>query len=331
MPERRPIWFMRQAGRYLPEYRRVRERAGSFLNLCFDAELSAEVTLQPLRRYDFDAAIIFSDILVVPHAMGLPLTFVEGEGPVLEPVRSASDMKTLKAKPDDRILSSISNALSRVKPELSPHAALIGFSGAPWTVSTYMVEGRTSDRKAVIQLAKERPVWFTDLIARITETTIGYLNQQVAAGAEVLQIFDSWAGGLEGTMLDDYSIEPMSRIISALKALHPKIPIIAFARGAGLRHADVAIKTGANAVSVEQYTSLRDIFPNLPSHMAIQGNLAPDALLGTDDALRHAVIDVVSGIPKQRHIFNLGHGIHQGTRPEMVTAAIEAVRLHDNG
>ncbi len=285
--------------------------------------------MQPLRRYDFDAAIIFSDILIVPHAMGLPLSFVEGEGPVLEPVRSVSDVKALKAKPDDRILNSISQALSQVKPQLPAGATLIGFSGAPWTVSTYMVEGRTSDRKTVLEAARQRQPWFLELIARITETTIAYLNEQVTAGAEVLQIFDSWAGGLEGSMLDDYSIEPMAKIISALKILHPTIPIIAFARGAGMRHADVAFKTGADAVSVEQDVRLQNLLPALPSHAAIQGNLAPEVLLSTEKDLRLAITDALSGIPMNRHIFNLGHGIHQTTRPEMVTAAIDAVRAHD--
>jgi uroporphyrinogen decarboxylase len=328
-PERRPIWFMRQAGRYLPEYRSVRERAGSFLKLCFDPELAAEVTLQPLRRYDFDAAIIFSDILIVPHAMGLPLSFVEGEGPLLQPVRSASDVGALKPKPDDRILGSISQALSYVKPQLPAGAALIGFSGAPWTVSTYMVEGRTSDRRGVLEIARQKPLWFSELIVRITDITIEYLSRQVAAGAEVLQIFDSWAGGLEGSMLDDYSIEPMANIISALKRRHPEIPIIAFARGAGLHHARVAAKTGADAISVEQDISLQDLLENIPSYVTIQGNLAPEALLGTEDALSKAVAATLDGVPINRHIFNLGHGIHQTTRPNMVTAAIDAVRMHD--
>jgi uroporphyrinogen decarboxylase len=329
MPERRPIWFMRQAGRYLPEYRKVREEAGSFLDLCFNPELAAEVTLQPLRRYDFDAAIIFSDILIVPHAMGLPLSFVEGEGPVLAPVRSSADVRALRQKPDPFILGTITRALSAVKPHLPPHVALIGFSGAPWTVATYMVEGRTSDRKGVLEIARARPAWFVDLMARVEETTIEYLSEQVVAGAEALQLFDSWAGGLAGSMLHDYSVTPMARIISALKRRHPLIPVIAFARGAGRRHADVAEETGAQAVGVEQGLALQSLLADFPAGTAIQGNLAPEALLGTETELRQAVAHVLSGTPMKRHIFNLGHGIHQTTSPDMVAAAIDAVRIHD--
>jgi uroporphyrinogen decarboxylase len=331
LPERRPIWFMRQAGRYLPEYRATREKAGSFLNLCFDAELAAEVTLQPLRRFDFDAAIIFSDILIVPHAMGLPLTFVEGEGPRLDPVRDMSDVNRLKAKADLHILGSISRALACVKPQLPARAALIGFSGAPWTVATYMVEGRTSDRKAVVEIARQRPQWFLDLIHRITETTIEYLNQQVVAGAEVLQIFDSWAGNLDGALFDDFSIAPIQRIIAGVRSSHPHIPVIAFARGAGLRHGDVARGTGANAVSVEQGIDLSDVMKTLPSNISVQGNLDPDALIGAEEDLRAAITRIVTHVPKARHIFNLGHGIHQTTRPEMVSAALDQVRRHDDG
>jgi uroporphyrinogen decarboxylase len=328
---RRPIWFMRQAGRYLPEYRKLREQAGSFLGLCFNPELAAEVTLQPLRRYDLDAAIIFSDILIVPHAMGLPLAFVEGEGPVLEPVRSSADVARLKAKPDQAILGSIANNLARTKVDLSPHVALIGFSGAPWTVATYMVEGKSSDRAGVSAIAKERPDWFLALIDRLVETTIDYLSQQVDAGAEVLQIFDSWAGSLEGSMLDDYSIEPIRRIVAALRALHPNIPIIVFARGAAMRHADVLRLTGAAAVSVEQSVKLKDLLESMPAGAIVQGNLDPHALQASPEALEAQVAEVLDGVPRQRHIFNLGHGVEQGTDPEMVARAISAVRRHDDG
>jgi uroporphyrinogen decarboxylase len=322
---------MRQAGRYLPEYRKVRDQAGSFLGLCFNPDLAAEVTLQPLRRFDLDAAIIFSDILIVPHAMGLPLTFVEGEGPVLEPVRSMRDVARLKPSADPAILASIANNLARVKGDLPPHVALIGFSGAPWTVATYMVEGKSSDRSGVVAIAREKQEWFLALIDRLVETTIGYLERQIEAGAEVLQIFDSWAGGLEGSMLDDYSIAPIQRIVAALAARHPDIPVIVFARGAGTRHADVLRLTKAAAVSVEQGVKLSDIANTMPADGVIQGNLDPQALLGNSELLDGHVAAVLEGIPRQRHIFNLGHGVEQKTDPTMVAAAIAAVRRVDGG
>jgi uroporphyrinogen decarboxylase len=330
-PARRPVWFMRQAGRYLPEYRKVRDQAGSFLNLCFDADLASEVTLQPLRRFDLDAAIIFSDILIVPHAMGLPLAFVEGEGPVLAPVASAEDVRRLKTSADRVKLESIANALTRTKPYLPPHAALIGFSGAPWTVATYMVEGRSSDRTRVLAVVQARPQWFLDLIAKVTETTIGYLSAQVDAGADALQIFDSWAGGLEGPLLDEFCIKPIAAIIAGVRSRHPNIPIIVFARGAGLRHADVLKGTGASAISVEQEQDLANLAAVLPPHAIIQGNLDPAALLLDELEMKARARAILASVPKRRHIFNLGHGIHQTTEPDMVAAAVEAVRAFDAG
>jgi uroporphyrinogen decarboxylase len=322
---------MRQAGRYLPEYRKVRDQAGSFLNLCFDPELAAEVTLQPLCRYDLDAAIVFSDILIVPHAMGLSLNFVEGEGPVLSPVRSLADVRSLLKKPEAEKLGSISRALARTKADLPPHVALIGFCGAPWTVATYMVEGKTSDRSFVLQVAKERQPWFIELIDRLVDTTVEYLKQQVAAGAEVLQIFDSWAAGLQGGMFDDYSLAPIQKIVACVTEAHPEIPVIVFARGVGSRHADVFRETGCAVIGVEQEQDLAALFKTLPAESVVQGNLDPAALLGAEDEMRRQILTLISQVPKNRHIFNLGHGINMHTPPEMVAAAIDAVRGFDGG
>jgi uroporphyrinogen decarboxylase len=328
--ERRPIWFMRQAGRYLPEYRKVREQAGSFLDLCYSPELACEVTLQPLRRYDLDAAIIFADILVVPHAMGNGLTFVEGEGPVLETVRSASDVLRLKSGSGSSQFSAVCESLSRVRSGLDKKVALIGFCGAPWTVASYMIEGRGSDRQFAISCAKDFQPWFLDLMERLIENSIVYLCMQVGAGADALQIFDSWAGELPGQLFQDFSIAPIQRIVAGVKVRHPSVPIIVFAKGAGVRHGAMYGKSKCNAVGIEAEYSLVAAQNILPQDAVLQGNLDPDVLLGTAGAVQSAVHDIVGSISRNRHIFNLGHGIRQQTNPDILNVVIEAVREFDS-
>jgi uroporphyrinogen decarboxylase len=240
-------------------------------------------------------------------------------------------VRSLLKEPDAEKLGSISRALARTKADLPPHVALIGFCGAPWTVATYMVEGKTSDRSFVLQVAKERQPWFIELIDRLVETTVEYLKQQVAAGAEVLQIFDSWAGGLKGGMFDDYSLAPIKKIVARVTEAYPEIPIIVFARGAGSRHVDVFRETGCAVIGVEQEYDLAPLLKILSADAVVQGNLDPAALLGSEDEMRRQILALISRVPKNRHIFNLGHGINMHTPPEMVAAAIDAVRGFDGG
>jgi uroporphyrinogen decarboxylase len=320
---------MRQAGRYLPEYRKVRQQAGSFLDLCYSPELAAEVTLQPLRRYDLDAAIIFADILVVPHAMGNGLSFVDGEGPVLETVRSSADLNRLGSGVGSRQFAAVGESIARVRRDLGRNIALIGFCGAPWTVASYMIEGKGSDRQLALRSAELGEAWFLDLISRLVEESIAYLCMQVEAGADVLQIFDSWAGELAGKLFDDFSVAPIKRIVAGVRAKFPDVPIIVFAKGAGLRHGLMLAQTRCNAVGVESEFSLVVAQERLPKGAVLQGNLDPDALLGDESFLRSAVLDIVGGISRHRHVFNLGHGIKQMTSPDVLSVVIETVREFD--
>ena len=329
--KRRPIWFMRQAGRYLPEYRKLREQAGSFLELCYSPELAAEVTLQPLRRYDLDAAIIFADILVVPHAMGNGLSFVEGEGPKLETVRGSSDLLRLKAGLKSAQFESVAESVSRVRRDLASSISLIGFCGAPWTVASYMVEGGSSDRELARKFAYQREHWFRELIARLVANSIEYLCVQIEAGADAVQIFDSWAGELPGDLLTEYSIEPIQKIIAGVKSRFPAVPIIVFAKGAGHRHSDIYLKTKCQAIGVEAECPLEFLQSILPAEAVVQGNLDPLLLLCEEAVVRKETLKLVSAIPRDRHIFNLGHGIKQQTNPDILTTVIETVRDHDRG
>ena len=235
-PSRRPIWVMRQAGRYLPEYRAVREKAGSFLKLCYNPELAAEVTLQPLKRFDFDAAILFSDILVVPQAMGLGLDFKEGEGPVLETVANGADVQKLRSGGSFIEFEKVWQTVGLVKADLGKDKTLIGFCGAPWTVVSYMIEGGSSDRQRALKVAVESPDWYKALIDKVVEASILYLLGQIKAGAETAQIFDSWAGDLPKSELVRLVVEPVKRIVDGVRAVYPGFPIIVFARGVGGSH-----------------------------------------------------------------------------------------------
>jgi uroporphyrinogen decarboxylase len=328
-PERRPIWLMRQAGRYLPEYLEVRKTAGSFLKLCYTPELAAEVTLQPLRRFDLDAAILFSDILVVPQAMGLDLAFVENEGPKLETVRDADGVRALRAGGRHDAFERVTETVARVRERLPHTKALIGFCGAPWTVASYMIEGGSSARQLAQSTALENPQWYQDMIAKIIDSSIEYLKMQVTAGAQALQIFDSWASDLDEALTERCIVAPISQIVEGVRAVFPDVPIIVFARGVGERHSAIAAGTRANGVSVEQGRDLGGVLGTLEEGVAVQGNLDPELLLGARDVLMADVARICSSVPKRRHIFNLGHGISQHTKPEAVTSVIAAVREYD--
>lgn len=329
MPKRRPMWFMRQAGRYLPEYRKVRAEAGSFLDLCYNSKLAAEVTLQPLRRYDIDAAIIFADILVVPHAMGNGLSFQEGEGPLLQKVEGEEDLKRLRSLADTPQVEAVCNSIRLVRAALAPHVTMIGFCGAPWTVASYMVEGRGSDRQLALTLAHQRPDWFVRLIDLLVRESVIYLRAQADAGAEALQIFDSWAGDLSGPLFDELSIEPIRRIAAELKSSHPHVPVIAFSRGAGARHARVARNSGCAAIGIEQECDLDALLPHLPADVAVQGNLDPVSLLAGDAVIKSSAARIAQAVPMRRHVFNLGHGIKQQTPAGALETVIKAVRQVD--
>jgi uroporphyrinogen decarboxylase len=323
--ERRPMWFMRQAGRYLPEYRAIREKAGSFLDLCYNPDLAAEVTVQPLRRYDLDAAILFADILVVPHAMGLPLKFAEGEGPVLGTVRSMEDLERLKPVAGTYEVAQVCRTVGLTRAQLSPQHALIGFCGAPWTVASYMVGGGSSDRVMAKVAAYQRQPWFCALIDRLVKESIDYLSAQADAGAQALQIFDSWAGDLVGTELDDFVMKPLAAIVAGVKERHPGLPVIVFARGVGMAQRKAAAIPGANAIGVETEFELAD----LPRDVVVQGNLDPVALLAGSDVVASEVRRICTSVDRQRHIFNLGHGIRLGTDPAVVGSVVDAVRRYD--
>jgi uroporphyrinogen decarboxylase len=323
--ERRPIWFMRQAGRYLPEYRALREKAGSFLDLCYNPELAAEVTVQPLRRFDLDAAILFADILVVPHAMGLDLTFAEGEGPILTQVRSLEAVNALKPVAESYQVRQVCRTVALTRSMLSTDKALIGFCGAPWTVASYMVAGGSSDRVAAKIAAYQRCDWFVELISRLVGESIDYLCAQADAGVQAVQIFDSWAGDLTGGELDQFVLKPIGEIVEGVKARHPDLPVIAFARGTGQRQAQVAAIPGISAIGVETEFDMSSFSPSL----VVQGNLDPVALLAGEDVACREAIRICGSVQKSRHIFNLGHGIRLGTDPAVVGAVVDAVRRCD--
>jgi uroporphyrinogen decarboxylase len=329
--ERRPIWFMRQAGRYLAEYRKVREQAGSFLELCYSPRFAAEVTLQPLRRFDLDAAIIFADILVVPHAMGNGLTFIEGEGPKLDAVRSNADLLRLKSGFGSAQFESVAESVNRVRRDLDSKISLIGFCGAPWTVASYMVEGGSSERELARKIAYQREPWFRELISRLVENSIEYLCVQIEAGADVVQIFDSWAGDLPGELLNEYCVAPIRDIITGVKSRFPVVPIIVFAKGAGYRHGEVYSATNCQAVGIEAESSLEFIQSVLPADAVIQGNLDPLVLLCDDAVVRKHTVRLVKSISRDRHIFNLGHGIKPQTNPEVLTTIVKTIRDYDHG
>lgn len=321
-----PVWLMRQAGRYLPEYRALRETVGGFLDLCLTSELAAEVTLQPVRRFALDAGILFSDILVVPYALGQALEYRDGEGPVLEPVRSAAAVSALSdAGFRDRV-APVWRTVERVKGRLPPAVALIGFAGSPWTVASYMIEGGTSrDFAAIKYWAFSDPHSFGDLIDRLVDATIVYLDGQIRAGADVVQLFDSWAGVLPEAAFRQWVIEPTKKIVSALRTIHAQIPIIGFPRGAGLMYQAYFAETGVTALSIDQTVSLDVAHKILQPLGAVQGNLDPLLLVVGGPAMAAAARQIIETLGAGPFIFNLGHGVLPTTPPDHVQALIELV------
>ncbi len=321
-----PVWLMRQAGRYLPEYRALRTKAGGFLELCYTPALAAEVTLQPIRRYGFDAAILFSDILVVPDALGQKVEFPEGEGPRLEPLRGAADLARLKRQATRPKFAAVCETVARLRQDL-PHAtALIGFCGAPWTVATYMVSGRgTPDQADARAWAYRDAEGFSNLISILTEASIDYLAMQAEAGADALQIFDTWAGSLPEDQFERWVIEPTRRMVSALKLRHAGVPIIGFPRGAGVRTTRYVHETGVDGVGCDTGMPLAQM-AGLAEATAVQGNLDPLLLVAGGEALDRRVRAILEAMRTKRFVFNLGHGIVPETPPEHVARLVELVR-----
>lgn len=323
-----PIWMMRQAGRYLPEYRATRAQAGDFLSLCYNSDLAAEVTLQPIRKYGFDAAILFADILLVPQALGADLWFVTGEGPRLSTITSQAEFDALK--PADAIhdkLSPIYETVKILSRELPSETTLIGFAGAPWTVATYMIAGRgTKDQGPAHALREGNVALFEALLDRITEATIDYLSMQIEAGAEVVKIFDSWAGSLKGDAFLKYALEPCRKITAALKERHPDIPVIGFPREAGDAYVGFAKATGVDCVALDNSVDPEWAAANVQVDGCVQGNLASSHMVTGGQALVDETQRIVKAFAGGPHIFNLGHGITPDADPDNVHLMIETVR-----
>jgi uroporphyrinogen decarboxylase len=322
-----PIWMMRQAGRYLPEYRAVREKAGGFLDLCFNPELAAEVTLQPVRRFGFDAAILFSDILVVPLALGRKLWFVEGEGPRLEPLADAESVMSMRGEADQGVLSPIYETVRRAKAALDDKTALIGFCGAPWTVATYMVAGRgTPDQAPARTLVAKEPVAFQHLVDTLVDASADYLSRQLEAGAEAVQIFDTWAGVLPPDDFERWCVQPTKRLVAKLRAKAPDAKVIGFPRGAGRKIPRYAAETGVDAVSLESEIDRSFARDEVQARLPVQGNVDPVLLLQGGAALDREVDDVLAKFAGGPLIFNLGHGITPPTPIAHVEQMVKRVR-----
>ncbi|MEO0500041.1 MAG: uroporphyrinogen decarboxylase [Pseudomonadota bacterium] len=320
-----PVWFMRQAGRYLPEYRALRAEKGGFLDLVYDAEAAAEVTLQPLTRYGFDAAILFADILIVPHAMGQTLRFLAGEGPDLTPRLAETPLETLR--PASQHLEAIYRTVAAVAARMPSGAALIGFAGSPWTVATYMVNGSGSKEQAETRLmAYREPARFAALIDAIADMTADYLIGQIDAGAEAVQLFDSWAGSLAPDQFARWCIRPTAAIVQRVKARYPDVPVIGFPKGAGGKLADYARETGIDAIGLDETVDPVWADRVLPPELPVQGNLDPMVLLTGGEALTLAIARIRAAFQDRPHIFNLGHGISKETPLSHVEAALAAIR-----
>ncbi|MGA9539699.1 MAG: uroporphyrinogen decarboxylase [Methyloceanibacter sp.] len=322
-----PMWLMRQAGRYLPEYREVRKTVPSFLDLCLTPKLAAEVTLQPLRRFPFDASIVFSDILIVPFALGQPVAFVEGEGPKLDPVGDGAALARLDPAVAATKLSPVYETVERVVAELPDKVPLIGFCGAPWTVATYMVEGAGSkDQAAARALAYRDPSLFQAMIDMIVETSTIYLLGQVAAGSRALQIFDSWSGSLPEDAFARWCIAPTKEIVARVKQQVPEIPIIGFPRGAGPSAVRYARETGVDGVGCDTSLPLAWVREELQSLVPVQGNLDPVLLAAGGPELDVRVAQILEELSQGQFIFNLGHGILPYTPIEHVERLVRLVK-----
>jgi len=322
-----PIWLMRQAGRYLPEYRAIRSKAPSFLDFCYSPAFATEATLQPIRRFGFDAAILFSDILVIPDALGQSVSFDTGEGPRLKPIETSADLKALREAPDWSRLAPVFETVARVRGGLQAETALIGFCGAPWTVASYMIAGRgTPDQAPARLFAYREPDLFAALIDRLVEASVGYLLRQIEAGAEAVQIFDSWSGVLPPAEFERWCLAPVERIVAALRAASPATPIIAFPRGAATQLGKFADLSGLAAIGLDTAVEPRAAAALLPARLALQGNLDPLALMAGGAALDAAVARVLTSFEGRAHIFNLGHGILPETPISHVERLVALVR-----
>ncbi len=320
-----PVWLMRQAGRYLPEYRSLRAEKGGFLELAYDSDCAAEITLQPIRRFGFDGAILFSDILVIPHAMGQDLWFETGEGPRLAPPLKDHDFEKLVPQPQR--LDPVFETVRKVSAALPPETTFLGFAGSPWTVATYMVAGQGSkDQVDARRMAYGQPERFGELIDRIITATVDYLSGQIEAGVDAVQLFDSWAGSLSPAQFTDWVIAPNAKIVAALKVRHPETPIIGFPKGAGGKLPDYAVGTGVDAIGVDE--TVDPVWANavLPKGMPVQGNLDPLALIAGGQALEKAVARILEAFADRPHVFNLGHGILPDTPIEHVEKLLTLVR-----
>lgn len=327
--DRTPIWMMRQAGRYLPEYRQLRAEAGSFMDLCTNPELACEVTLQPLRRYPLDAAILFSDILTIPDAMGLGLYFTPGEGPAFrKPVKSEADVKALPIPDPHQELKYVTDAVSTIRRELKGEVPLIGFSGSPWTLATYMVEGGTTKNFSEVKgMMYREPAVMHQLLDKLADSIILYLNAQVESGAQALMIFDTWGGVLSPRDYQEFSLRYMQKIVDGLKRDHEghTIPVTLFTKGGGA-WLDVMAATGCDCLGVDWTTDLADARAKVAGKVALQGNMDPSILYASDERIREEVAAILASYGKgSGHVFNLGHGIHQTVEPEKAGVFIQSV------
>jgi uroporphyrinogen decarboxylase len=324
---RPPFWLMRQAGRYLPEYQAVRARTRTFLEFCYSPELAAEVTLQPVQRFGMDGAIIFSDILVIPDALGQGVAFEAGRGPVLRAIGSVDELTPFEADDLREYLAPIYEAIKLVRAGLGSETALIGFAGAPWTVAAYMVEGGSSQTfERLKAMAYGRPEEFTKLIDLLVEAISAHLIAQIDAGVEVVQIFDSWAGILPDVHFRRWSIEPTARIVQRVKARHPGVPIIGFPNRCGVLYGEYASQTGVDAVSIDASIPLQWARTTLQPHVAVQGNLDPQMLVTGGTAMKREATRIIETLGEGAYVFNLGHGILPSTPPEHVAELAELIR-----
>ena len=332
-PDHIPFWFMRQAGRYLPEYMELRNQSGGFLEMAYNPQTACEITMQPIRRFGMDAAIIFSDILVIPHALGQHLEFVQGEGPNLNPLRSSSDFSSLNFSKFQQVLTPVHEAISNTKTELQNEGfggtSLIGFCGAPWTVACYMVEGGSSkDFINIKKLAYQDEQALVGLFELLIESSAQYLIDQINAGAEAVQIFDSWAGALDAQSFRKWVIQPTRQIVDLVKNAHPSVPIIGFPRCAGQNYLTYVQDTGVSAVGIDPSVDTQWAARSLQPLVPVQGNLDPICLMAGGDALVMAAEKIIGDLKNGNFVFNLGHGINKDTPVENVELLVKLIKEH---
>ncbi len=322
-----PVWFMRQAGRYLPEYRELRAKAGSFLELCFNPTLASEVTLQPVRRFDLDAAILFADILLIPHAMGQNLSFGEGEGPRLNPVITPENIDRFRGQDVLKSLAPVFETVRATRAALDPDKALIGFAGAPWTVATYMLAGQSMrDPASLREWYYRDPAFLNSLIDLLSDLTIDYLNAQIEAGADAVQLFDTWAGGLPWPVLNAVSVGPLNKIAQGVKKAHPETPVILFPKGVGEKAAEYAMLATCDGLSIDYGMNPAWARGYLSGHTTVQGGLDPLVVIKGGDEMKRAADNLLKIFCDVPYIFNLGHGFTPQTPPENVAALVHHLR-----